>query len=955
MLEDGTGNLWVGTQNGLNYFDFKKQTFEHYNDKKEHGIGITGIGCISMDVHKNIWVGTTDGLYWLDSKTHKFYPYTAQFNNTWVGSIEFTDKGLYVLTAYGLYFKAYNSSDFSLIGVPENTKRQKDFNLRTLIKDKNGLLWIGTSNGLFYIDESKNNTLLVEQPFLKDELIHIFQQKNDEALWLCTKTGLYHFNLRTASIQKYVYNPFFPQNFPKNELKTAGYTSSNNIFWAQNKEQVMYFVDMNKPKFQNVPINLMENIPYVPDLHELYEYSPNHLWIPQKNGTGLLDINTGQIEPFIYAPDYNLAGWQKGVICFFEENDRKLWIGTEGGIFLFDKTTKRFTNLEAQIKGFDLFGKTKPQIIPRRIYRDKQGFLWIVTWSHGVFKVNFNNKTIKNYLNLEQDNIEKHDNGRSILEAQNGTIWVGTRGGLGKYMPEGDSFKIYKNVLNDPESMSENTAFCLYEDKNNVIWMGTYGGGLNKLDVKTEKFTHFTTENGLLDNNVFSILADKNDKLWLMGYKGLSVFDLKTLTFNKIYKKQDGLINSKYDAFLYGKSGYSDRFFFGGNEGIDFFNPDSITLSSFDPNIWLTDFKLFNTSVPLSKGEKNPKQFMLDEHIAFTKHLTLTYSQNVVAFEFAALDFSAPKNCQYAYILTGFDKDTQFIGTQRSATFTNLNPGDYTFTVKATNADGVWGTKTATLKLTILAPWWQTWWFRSLIFLLLCTLITAFYAYRFKQLKAREALTKRIAEVKMEALRAQMNPHFIFNALTSINLFVLKNDTDKASYYLNKFSKLMRDVLDNSRSELITVDEEINTLKLYLDIEKMRFKDNFNYSFNIHPDAPIEDVKIPPLIIQPYVENAIWHGLKHKKEGEAVLKITVSEADGYFNIVVEDNGIGRQQAMAIKKSNGQQHTSHGLSLTEERIEYFNETHGVESTLETIDLKDANEKGIGTKIIFKIKM
>ena len=135
----------------------------------------------------------------------------------------------------------------------------------------------------------------------------------------------------------------------------------------------------------------------------------------------------------------------------------------------------------------------------------------------------------------------------------------------------------------------------------------------------------------------------------------------------------------------------------------------------------------------------------------------------------------------------------------------------------------------------------------------------------------------------------------------------------------------------------------------------MRFKDNFNYSFDIHPNAHTQDMKIPPLIIQPYVENAIWHGLKHKKEGEAVLKITVSEADGYFNIVVEDNGIGRQEAMAIKKSNGQQHTSHGLSLTEERIKYYNETHCVESTLETIDLKDANEKGIGTKIIFKIKL
>ena len=197
MLEDGIGNLWVGTQNGLNYFDYKKQTFKHYNIKKEHGIGITGTNCIAIDVHKNIWVGTSDGLYWLDSTTQKFCLYTNQFSSIFTASIEFTDKGLYALTSAGLYFKAYNSSRFSLIDIPANKKGQKDFNLRTLFKDKNGVLWIGTSDGLFYIDVSKNNTLLVEQPFFKDELIHIFQQKNEEALWICTKMGLYHFNPRT--------------------------------------------------------------------------------------------------------------------------------------------------------------------------------------------------------------------------------------------------------------------------------------------------------------------------------------------------------------------------------------------------------------------------------------------------------------------------------------------------------------------------------------------------------------------------------------------------------------------------------------------------------------------------------------------------------------------------------------------------------------------------------------
>ena len=207
----------------------------------------------------------------------------------------------------------------------------------------------------------------------------------------------------------------------------------------------------------------------------------------------------------------------------------------------------------------------------------------------------------------------------------------------------------------------------------------------------------------------------------------------------------------------------------------------------------------------------------------------------------------------------------------------------------------------------------------------------------------------------MEALRAQMNPHFMFNALTSINLFVLKNDTDAASFYLNKFSKLMRDVLDHSRSELITVEEEINTLKLYVEIEKMRFKENFTFKFDIDPEARMTEFKIPPLIIQPYVENAIWHGLKNKKEGEALLTIKVFENIEYFNIIIEDNGIGRDKAKEIKESNVIRHKSHGLNLTEERIKYFNETYAVQSSLETNDLKNANHEAIGTQIVYKIKI
>lgn len=950
IIEDEKGNFWVGTQNGLNYFDIRKRSFKRYNDKAKFGIGITYINKIKQDKHKNIWVAASDGLYRMDSAHKKCQSY---FFNTIVSSMELSDSGVYALTPKGVHFKGNKSDNFDFIKILPVEQPKWNDQLIMMLKDDNGILWIGSRYGLFYINTLQNSLTISRHHLFKNELIRHIVKKSKIELWIETKKGFYMLNTQTLEFERYRPNPLFPESYTEKKLFNLYHSQANNILWVQTIDMEVKKVVLNKQQFQHIPFTLMDYIPSIPNLFEMYDYSPNTLLIRHRTGAVFLDINTRKTTPFTYQPNYNVENWQSGVICFFEQGNGKLWIGTDKGLFLFNKNTQKFTNLEAQIKDFSVFRKT----IPRKIYRDKNGYLWVATWGTGVYKVDFSKKTIKNYLNTKKDSSQYTTGARSILEDKKGNIWVGTRGGLCKYIEEADSFKIYRNDINDPKSMSENTAFCIYEDKEDNIWVGTYGGGLNKLDVKKEVFKHYTTKNGLLNNNVFGILPDSKDNLWLLGYDGISVYNPNTDTF-QVFKKTNGLLNEKYEAFLYGKSRFTNRFYFAGTKGIDFFNPDSIKLSTLDPHVYITDFKLFNKTVPISKGEKDTKTFYLNEDISFTKHLTLAYEQNVIGFEFAALDYSAPKNIQYAYILEDFDKNWQFIGNNRSATFTNLNPGDYTFKVKATNGDGVWGTKIASLKLTVLAPWWQTWWFRSLVFITLASIGFAFYQYRISQIKEREAikttLNKRIAEVKMEALRSQMNPHFIFNALTSINLFILKNDTETASFYLNKFSRLMREVLDHSRSDLITVEEELNTLKTYIEIEKMRFRNAFNFDLDVQPTARISTIQVPPLIIQPYVENAIWHGLKHKKDGDAILKIAIFEDSEYFYIIVEDNGVGRTKTLELKKNNTNQHTSHGLNVTEERIKQYSEAHFVEASVETIDLMNDNQQPIGTRIVFKIK-
>ena len=699
IKEDYKGNLWIGTQNGINYFDVKKRIFKSYNDKDKDGIGIEPINEIQQDRNKNLWITSNSGIYKSDSNYLKFENQSSKLIKNNIGAIKVSETGIYFnsyefknnVGIINLHYKSFKSDSLVLIK-PINA------NPRIASMDDEGILWLKNDKGISYIDTKKDKTQVFDYPHFKNDNIGAFLKKNKEELWVFLDKSLARLDYKTGNIQKFMYNSVFPNGYPKQQLDIT-FLTPNNILWGgYNRNSDLLIDNLNKHEFQNVPFNILETLPNMLCLYNIYEYSADILLIRTKGGTGLLNINTGEVNTFNYKPNYNLEGWKMGINCLLEEKEdiNKLWISTINGLFLFDKQTKKFANLEEQVKDFNIF--RNPFNAIRDLHKDRNGNLWIATWGNGVYKVDFKKKKIIPYL---KDGLI--GNTRSIMESKNGQIWIGTRNGLCKYIPDTDTFKIYRNIINDPESISENTAFAIYEDDKGDIWVGTYGGGLNKMDIKTEKFTHYTTKDGLIDNNVTSIMSDKKGNLWLSTFTGLSVFNPTTKKFDN-FTNRNGLLNHSFSAFAFGKGIYSNRFYYSGNDGIDFFYPDSIKLSTLDPNIFITDFKLFNKTVPISKGEKDSKQFYLDEDISFTKHLTLDYEQNVVGFDFAALDYSAPKNIQYAYQLEGFDTAWQYVANQRSATFTNLNPGDYTFKVKATNGDDVWGTKQAAIQITVLAP-----------------------------------------------------------------------------------------------------------------------------------------------------------------------------------------------------------------------------------------------------------
>ena len=956
LLEDEQGNFWVGTQVGLNYFDVRKKKFQRYKDKVKYGIGDVAIHDLKLDEKGNVWIGADDGLYWKEPGNLRLKKYFPADQEKAIAAPVFgvvpVAGGVYFCAPSGLFYLDFNTGKTMAIPAPFSLFAFSQNEDITLQQDRFGNIWLGSAKGLFYYQPFGNQTVIAHPSFKSEQVTFINQENDLGELWVGTAKGISAVNTLTLHCNKHVPVSINGEKTETRGFKRGCYTSSG-IVWLTSMMRFLYKADQRKLQFGQVPIHLIENLNSVAGkLFELYEYSPGVLLVPEKNGPSLLNIYTRKAIPFPYQPAYNLSGWKGGVVCFLEENDGRLWIGAWGGLFLFDKKTLRFIDLEAWIPAFF---KLRGAGI-RKIHRDKKNNLWVATWNKGVFKIDLKTKAWAQYHHSEEDLAGKTAYMRSILETRNGDIWMGTRGGLLQYNEKGDSFQVYKNVPEQPESMSESTGFCLYEDVEGSIWCGTYGGGLNKLNVRTGKFKHYTTADGLLNNNVFSLLPDNNNNLWVLGYNGISKFNLSDHTF-QVFTQQQGLLNKEYDAFLYGKSRYSNHLFFCGKNGIDFFDPDSIRLSDIKPRVWITDFKLFNESVPIAGSSSDTGGFGLPVDISFARHLTLRHDQNVLTFDYVALDFSSPRTIQYAYQLVGFDKHWQYVGNKRSVTFTNLDPGDYTFQVKASNGDGVWNSEVQFLRITVLTPWWRSWWFLALVFCSVLAFIVSFYRYRIGQIKQRESiranLNQRIAEAKMEALRSQMNPHFIFNCLSSLKSYVQKNETEKASLHISKFSKLLRQVLDQAKSDFITLDAELDTLQRYVELEQMRYK-NFEFQMEIAPDVPLQEIKIPPLIIQPYIENAIWHGLQYKTSGKGLLQLQVSMLHEKCQIVIEDNGIGRVASMEYKKKSRNLHQSHGLNVTAERIALFHLKYQNDARIDIIDLEDAAGNALGTRVELAFK-
>jgi hypothetical protein len=330
------------------------------------------------------------------------------------------------------------------------------------------------------------------------------------------------------------------------------------------------------------------------------------------------------------------------------------------------------------------------------------------------------------------------------------------------------------------------------------------------------------------------------------------------------------------------------------------------------------------------------------------QHLRLGHDKRNIAIAFTSPYFDDGGTLTFAYQLGGADHDWQVARDSRIAQYSALSPGQYTFRLKVADARGLWSDVVDELTFTIVPPFWQRPWFIALALLTIASLIYVVLQHRFKYIQYESSLRQKIAETEMMALRAQMNPHFIFNSINSIDALIMNDDKYQATMYLNKFAKLIRNILDSSRQNTVPVEKDIETLRLYIELEQLRSENAFSSEIDIDPGLLEKDIRVPPLVIQPYVENAILHGLKHRRDDMGKLAISIARAPQGIAYVIKDNGVGREAHVNGNK-NGK--VSYGMQISSDRIRMFNQED--RPNVRITDLKE-NGKPTGTRVEINLK-
>jgi len=540
-----------------------------------------------------------------------------------------------------------------------------------------------------------------------------------------------------------------------------------------------------------------------------------------------------------------------------------------------------------------------------------------------------------------------------VYEAKNGLLLLYVDG-IGVYAIDQSNnlISLVKETGIDGSKKGIELNVIFYQDDQDNFWIAFPGLGLYEYGFKQNKLpylkNHFTEKDGLQSNKIAGVISDHQNRLWVATPMGLDILQENTAdkwqVFNYARAEELTLTRSDYERLISDSAG---NVLLSTPDKIIKFHTASITLLKEPPHVIIE-------GVTLDFKETNWKKLTdsLYSYYQLPYHPELRYDQNSLGISFNAIDLSTSNSSpEYSYKLSPLDTSWSSPSKSKFVSFAQLPPGKYQFEVRAKDRASGWS-EPAIFRFTIAPAFWNGWWFRLIMIIIASFIIISLFRARIQKIKKDSLVQNQLKELEMKALKAQMNPHFIYNALNSIQSLFANDKKTEGIHYIGSFSRLLRQVLDNSENNVISLDKELETVGLYIQLESLRLDMQLQYKKNINEDIVTEFEKIPPLILQPFVENALWHGLS-RKEGVKEIIINVNIKDDWLICNITDNGIGRQKAMELKSLSLLSHQSKAIDITRKRLIDFNDI-AIIPPVEFVDQHDADNNPTGTQVTVRIR-
>jgi signal transduction histidine kinase/ligand-binding sensor domain-containing protein/DNA-binding response OmpR family regulator len=765
LFETPDGKIGIVTGSGLVFYDPEHEVFQSNAARvvKPYGLQPFEVADIIKDKSNNFWfLKSTTGLVRVDSArnissiTHTPGDTTSISPEVVTAVEQGLNNSYWIIHSNGILEKlAFTGKAYRVVyrmyGIQKRNNSIK-FNYR-ILADKDGDLWIYANNdnqGVYYFNSKNGTTQHIHEKSpgltLNTNIVASIAQDNNGMIWVGTDHGginLIDKNKRTVS---YLSHRDEDEKSLSQNSVTSLYRDDEGIIWIGTfKKGLSYYHEniIRFPLFQHSALD-KTSLPY-DDVNRFVEDRNGNLWIGS-NGGGLIyyDRKKGTFRQFKNDPRNATSISSDVIVSLFLDKENILWIGTfYAGLNSYDG--KKFTRYNHDpANPSSLAGRSVWEI-----FEDSRGRLWIGTLDGGLDLWNEKEKTFLHYKSGD-DNSVQSSYISSITEDKAGNIWVGTGAGIDVLIRATGRFVHYQNEKKNPETLSDNGVLDIRVDSKGQVWVGTHGG-LNRFDPTTRKFNVFKERDGLSHNSILTILEDDNGNLWMSTPNGLTnmIADSKSLTTYRFknYDEADGLQGKQFNenAALKTKNG---ELIFGGANGFNIFKPAQLGLNTNPPQVVLSDFQLFNKSV--TTGEEIDGRIILEKSITEVKEIVLPANKNVFSIEFAALNYFHPEKNEYKYRLEGFNSDwLSADGKSRKVTYTNLDPGDYVFSVKAANNDGFWNDKGAHLKITVLPPFWKT---RTAFVLYVLIVIGSLLLTR-RLIQQREHMKFAIRQEREESLR----------------------------------------------------------------------------------------------------------------------------------------------------------------------------------------------------------